>query len=194
MLLHLCSSFDFSDAFQVPPNLRKSGTVLWRIFGISAKSGMVGKQWNRRPSRIFPTENRALPLIFFLPFHWPRAQHVTGNATNSILLMRNWHYALVWEMADRLPEQAESDLTCLVDQKNGDRMIKQLLNSVIANYRDLSVSCRSIYLLQPSGSANNRPIRLTQCCTQFRPLGVKVLCVFHLHDNIAFTFKWYGNT
>ena len=40
----------------------------------------------------------------------------------------------------------------------------------------------------------NRPIRLTQCCTQFRSLGVKVLCVSHLHDNIAFTFKWYGNT
>jgi len=35
----------------------------------------------------------------------------------------------------------------------------------------------------------NRPIQLTQCCTQFRSLGVKVLCVFHLHDNIAFTFK-----
>ena len=40
----------------------------------------------------------------------------------------------------------------------------------------------------------NRPIRLIQCCTHFRFLGVKVLCVFHLHDNIAFTFKWYGNT
>ena len=35
-----------------------------------------------------------------------------------------------------------------------------------------------------------RPIRLTQCCTKFRSLGVKVLCVFHFHDNIiAFTFK-----
>ena len=42
------------------------------------------------------------------------------------------------------PEQAESDLTYLVDQMNGDRMIKQLLNSVIAKYRDLSVSRRSI--------------------------------------------------
>ena len=50
-------------------------------------------------------------------------------------------------MADRFPEQAESDLTYLVDQKNGDRMIKQLLNSVIANYRDLSVSRRSVICL-----------------------------------------------
>ena len=44
------------------------------------------------------------------------------------------------KMADRLPEQAESDLTYLVDQKNGDRIIKQLLNSVNAKYRDLSVT------------------------------------------------------
>ena len=41
-------------------------------------------------------------------------------------------------MEDRFPEQAESDLTCLVDEKNGDRMIKQLLllNLVIAKYGD----------------------------------------------------------
>ena len=39
---------------------------------------------------------------------------------------------------------------------------------------------------------SNRPIRLTQCCTQFRSVRVKVLCVFYLHDNIAFTFKRYG--
>ena len=50
-------------------------------------------------------------------------------------------------MADRFTELAESDLTYLVDQKNGDRMIKQLLNSVIAKYRDLSVSRRSFICL-----------------------------------------------
>ena len=43
------------------------------------------------------------------------------------------------------------------------------------------------------GLSVNRPVRLTQCCTQFKSLGVKVLCVFYLHDNVAFTFKWYGN-
>ena len=65
-------------------------------------------------------------------------------------------------MADRFTEQAESDLTYLVDQKNGDRMIKQLLNSIIAKYRDLSVSRRSIICRRlrqiidlPSASANN---------------------------------------
>ena len=50
-------------------------------------------------------------------------------------------------MEDRFPEQTESDLTYLVDQKNGDRMLKQLLNSVIAKYCDLSVSRRSIICL-----------------------------------------------
>ena len=34
----------------------------------------------------------------------------------------------------------------------------------------------------------NRAIRLTQCCTQFRSLGFKVLLVFYLHYNVAHTF------
>ena len=40
----------------------------------------------------------------------------------------------------------------------------------------------------------NRPVRLTQCCTQFKSPGVKILCVLYLHYNVAFTFKWYGNS
>ena len=47
------------------------------------------------------------------------------------------------KMEDRFAEQAESDLTCLVNEKKGDRMIKQLLNLVIAKYRDSSLSRRS---------------------------------------------------
>ena len=49
-------------------------------------------------------------------------------------------------MADRFPDLSESDLTTLVDQKNSDRMIKQLLNLVIAKYNDWSVS-RKLLLL-----------------------------------------------
>ena len=30
---------------------------------------------------------------------------------------------------------------------------------------------------------------LTQCCTQFKSPGDKILCVLHLHYNVAFTFK-----
>ena len=37
--------------------------------------------------------------------------------------------------------------------------------------------------------SHDRPIRLTQCCTQFKSLGVKILCVLYLHYNVAFTFK-----
>ena len=35
----------------------------------------------------------------------------------------------------------------------------------------------------------NRPIRLTQCCTQFKSPMVKILCVLYLHHNVAFSFK-----
>ena len=35
----------------------------------------------------------------------------------------------------------------------------------------------------------NRPIGLTQCCTQFKSPGDKIFCVLHLHYNVAFTFK-----
>ena len=51
------------------------------------------------------------------------------------------------KMADRFPNLSESDLTTLLDQKNSDRMIKQLLNLVITKYLDLSVSRRSIICL-----------------------------------------------
>ena len=37
--------------------------------------------------------------------------------------------------------------------------------------------------------AIERPIQLTQCCTQFKSSGVKILCVLYLHYNVAFTFK-----
>ena len=35
----------------------------------------------------------------------------------------------------------------------------------------------------------NRPIRLTQCCTQFKSPGFKIHCVLYLHHNVAFSFK-----
>ena len=51
------------------------------------------------------------------------------------------------KMADRFPKQSESYPMSLVDRKYSDGMIKQLFNSVIAKYRDLSVSRRSIICL-----------------------------------------------
>ena len=34
----------------------------------------------------------------------------------------------------------------------------------------------------------NRPILLTQSCTQFKSPRVKILCVLYLHYNVAFTY------
>ena len=56
-------------------------------------------------------------------------------------------------MVDWFPKQAERDLKHLVDLKNSDRMIKQLLNSAIAKYQYLPVSrgsiiCLSVWLWQ----------------------------------------------
>ena len=50
-------------------------------------------------------------------------------------------------MVDRFPKQTERDLKHLVDLKNSDRMIKQLLNSAITKYQDLPVSRGSIICL-----------------------------------------------
>ena len=41
---------------------------------------------------------------------------------------------------------------------------------------------------------DDRPNRLTKCCPQFKSPGVKILCVLQLYYNVAFTFKWYGNS
>jgi len=48
-------------------------------------------------------------------------------------------------MADHFPEWSESDLKC--GNKLGDRITKQLLNSVIEKYRDFSLFPRSIICL-----------------------------------------------
>ena len=34
-----------------------------------------------------------------------------------------------------------------------------------------------------------RSIRLTECCTQFKSPGVKILCVLYFHYNVAFTLN-----
>ena len=70
-------------------------------------------------------------------------------AANNILLMhkRNQTFLLLaitlaWKMADHFASRGYS-----LTNKLGDRMIKQLLNSVIAKYRDLSLSHHSISCL-----------------------------------------------
>ena len=48
---------------------------------------------------------------------------------------------------------------------------------------------RSTSAIKLNEADYDRPIRLTQCCTQFKSPGDKILCVLHLHYNVAFTFK-----
>ena len=67
-------------------------------------------------------------------------------------------------MADRFLEQAEGDLTYLVDQENGERTIKHYSTRLIV-YRKISwfVSVWQInYLPQPSASANSWSARHRQ--------------------------------
>ena len=59
--------------------------------------------------------------------------------------MRHGNHVLERKMADLFPELPGSDKN--MKKKLGDRTIKQLLNSVIAKYRDLSVSRTSIICL-----------------------------------------------
>ena len=73
-------------------------------------------------------------------------------AANNILLMRNSNHArscgrscVKWQIAIALPRVYRFHPK--IENKLGDQMIKQLLNSVIAKYRDLSVSRRSIICL-----------------------------------------------
>ena len=70
---------------------------------------------------------------------------------NNILLMRKRHYVfliLLLAIAVNACKMAERFASRRYSLKNklGDRMIKQLLNSVIAKYRDFSVSRRSIII------------------------------------------------
>ena len=60
--------------------------------------------------------------------------------------MRNWNHVLE-KNGRSLPWAARKWLK--YENKLDDRIIKQLLNSVIAKYRDLSVSRRSRYFAQP---------------------------------------------
>ena len=97
-------------------------------------------------------------------------------AANNILFMRKrkhaW-YVIAWKKADRFASRRYS-----LKNKLGDRMIKQLLNSVITKYRDLPVSrtsiiCLSLRLRQiidvlttdkSRYFAQPRPITVNYCC------------------------------
>ena len=67
-----------------------------------------------------------------------RYREVTGSNPVEVLTFSGFYDAIA--KIEFVTAKIIAYLTYLVDQKNSDRMIKQLLNSVIAKYRDLSVS------------------------------------------------------
>ena len=123
-------------------------------------------------------------------------------ATNNFLLMRKRHHAflilllaiaLAWKMAESFASRRYS-----LKNKLGDRMIKQLLNSVMAKYRDLSVSRRSIIIclslrLVPGGVGHGPgdqfcPITSLQMADWFFHL-----CAGSVFDFLRFSpfIKWF---
>ena len=89
---------------------------------------------------------------FSLSTTWPSnsCQQALGCScvvrSKNVLLQISFysHRTLVWKMADRFLELSESDR---LNMKKIDRLIKQLLISVIAKYCDFSVSCGTIIFL-----------------------------------------------
>ena len=80
-----------------------------------------------------------MQLFFFFigrePTTWPAKNCLQITVcSNNILFMRYWNHVSGWKMADCFLALSESDLI------NGNWVIKQWLNPVIAKYRDLSVS------------------------------------------------------
>ena len=92
-------------------------------------------------------------IFFFLSIGWEPTTWPANNCLQIMVCSRVVafkcvcckYHALERKMADQLPRAAKKWLK--YENKLGDRMIKQLLNSVIAKYHDLSVSRRSIICL-----------------------------------------------
>ena len=76
-------------------------------------------------------------------------------------------------------------------QRRNYLMRNNLFDSYPCNFSGPKYACQDPVV---GNISDDRPIGLTQRCTQFRSLGVKVRCALHSHDNVAFTFKWYENT
>ena len=122
--------------------------------------------------------NAAWPLEAFIPFKRGLSKYkdISNQSTDEI-----------YPPKSQIDNQNNSRTDRLVtDRLVTDRVNELPLNNIVDN-------CCSLFL-EPTHAGTsqfnmNRPIRLTQCCTQFRSPGDKILCVFHLHYNVAFTFK-----
>ena len=104
-------------------------------------------------------------------------------AANNFLLMRKRHHAflilllaitLAWKMAESFASRRYS-----LKNKLGDVMIKQLLNSAMAKYRDLSVSDRSIIICLS--------LRLVQINWSARHGRITIFCTVRRHNTVHYT-------
>ena len=96
------------------------------------------------------------------------------------------------------PSQLHSMILCITETKVSQGGVNLARNDRITDLEMNNFFRFRAYFLANGGLLaldishrvlSNRPIRLTQCCTQFKSPGVKILCVLYLHYNVAFTFK-----
>ena len=95
-------------------------------------------------------------------------------------------------MAGHFPELPWAAMKWLkYENKLGDRMIKQLLNLIIAKYRDLSVSCRSICLsLRLWQIIDLLATDKSRCFAQPRPIIVNCLHLGRKYARILIFCSW----
>ena len=93
-------------------------------------------------------------------------------------------------MAGRFPELSKSDLH--MENKLGNRMIKQLLNSVIAKYCDFSVSHRSVICLSLFWQIID-PLTTDklQCFAQPHAIILLIGCNYGIHVPIVFAPQYF---
>ena len=91
---------------------------IWFIFSCANFVCHINRLYKLYNSKV--CEDSGNPLLGYesLPFHWPKAHHVTCQyrrvkmclATNNIMLLRYCNLAMVWKIADRSSELSESGL------------------------------------------------------------------------------------
>ena len=128
-------------------------------------------------------------MTYFAKFaNLVRIHQRSGKKINETTKEAYWQLAIFTKMA-RIHQRfckTSNEVTKRAILTNGG--YKKMAN--FGRKREISAKMTSIPKShQAFSQIFNRPIRLTQCCTQFKSPGVKILCVLYLHYNVAFTFK-----
>ena len=141
----------------------------------------------------------------FVSFNLHDSQRIVQEMNEDLLQVRNWCFGnrlllnpdktklIVFgsrQMTSKLHEFHLSLLGKDISPVQSARDLGVILdpNLTFDNHITTSVS-ECIARLAQINRVKHRPIRLTQCCTQFKSPGVKIFCVLYLHYNVVFTFK-----